>query len=123
MSTCSSYVEAGCVIGTDGDCTFAFPVGATTGTKACRPKQCEDIADGKSNASCQGVIKGRECVSNGATCIAKAACSSYKVATACNGGGLEGSSSVVCAFTPKSDTDKVNGTCKTFSACADANKD
>jgi hypothetical protein len=45
LSTCSSYVKAGCFIDTAGDCTFALSVGATTGTKTCRPKQCEDIAD------------------------------------------------------------------------------
>ncbi|CAD8211579.1 unnamed protein product [Paramecium octaurelia] len=69
-----------------------------------------------------GVITGKACVSNGTSCIAKAACSTYKTITSCNGGGLENSKSTVCAFTPTG-TDKVNGTCKTFTACADATKD
>ncbi|CAD8211577.1 unnamed protein product [Paramecium octaurelia] len=121
-AACSSYVEAGCFYGTDGECIFALPVGATTGTKACRQKQCEDITGGTSNANCMGVITGKACVSNGTSCIAKAACSTYKTITSCNGGGLENSKSTVCAFTPTG-TDKVNGTCKTFTACADATKD
>nr|CAA59447.1 alpha-51D-immobilization antigen [Paramecium tetraurelia] len=122
LAACSSYVEAGCFTGTDGECTFALPVGATTGTKTCRQKQCEDITGGTSNANCMGVIAGKNCVSNGTSCIAKAACSTYKTITSCNGGGLENNKSTVCAFTPTG-TDKVNGTCKTFTACADATKD
>ncbi|CAD8113555.1 unnamed protein product [Paramecium primaurelia] len=122
LSTCSSYVEAGCFNGTDGECIFALPVGATTGTKTCRLKQCEDITGGTSNANCMGVITGKQCVSNGTSCIAKAACSSYKNITSCNGGGFENNKSTVCAFTPTG-TDKVNGTCKTFTSCPDANKD
>ncbi|CAD8113351.1 unnamed protein product [Paramecium primaurelia] len=122
LSTCSSYVEAGCFNGTDGECIFALPVGTTTGTKTCRQKQCEDITGGTSNANCMGVITGKQCVSNGTSCIAKAACSSYKTITSCNGGGFENNKSTVCAFTPNG-TDKVNGTCKTFTACADATKD
>ncbi|CAK89346.1 unnamed protein product (macronuclear) [Paramecium tetraurelia] len=122
LSTCSSYLEAGCFTGTDGECTFALPIGATTGTKACRQKQCEDITGGTSNANCTGIITGKSCVSNGTNCIAKAACSTYKTLTSCNGGGLENNKATVCAFTPTG-TDKVNGTCKTFTACADAVKD
>ncbi|CAK67224.1 unnamed protein product (macronuclear) [Paramecium tetraurelia] len=122
LAACSSYVEAGCFYGTDGECIFALPVGATTGTKTCRQKQCEDITGGTSNANCMGVITGKACVSNGTSCIAKAACSAYKTITSCNGGGLENNKSTVCAFTPTG-TDKVNGTCKTFTTCADATKD
>ncbi|CAD8055005.1 unnamed protein product [Paramecium primaurelia] len=122
LSTCSNYVEAGCFNGTDGECTFALPIGATTGNKICRLKQCEDISNGTSNANCTGVISGKSCVSNGINCISKSTCSTYKTITACNGGGLENNKSIVCAFTPTG-TDKVNGTCKTFSACTDANKD
>lgn len=84
--------------------------------------QCEDITGGTSNDNCIGIIAGKYCVSNGTSCIAKAACSTYKTITSCNGGGLENNKSTVCAFTPTG-TDKVNGTCKTFTACADATKD
>ncbi|CAD8175771.1 unnamed protein product [Paramecium pentaurelia] len=122
ISTCSNYVEAGCFNGTDGECTFALPIGATTGNKICRLKQCEDISSGTSNANCTGVISRKSCVSNGINCISKSTCSTYKTITACNGGGLENNKSIVCAFTPN-ETDKVNGTCKTFSACTDASKD
>ncbi|CAD8124045.1 unnamed protein product [Paramecium sonneborni] len=104
-------------IGTD---TFLARV--TTGNKICRLKQCEDITGGTSNSNCNGVILGRSCVSNGTNCMAMTACSSQKNITSCNGGGLENSKQVTCAFT-LTGTDKVNGTCKTFTACADASKD
>lgn len=61
------------------------------------------------------MLINKKCVSNGASCIAKAACSTYKTVTACSGGGTDGTNPVPCAFTPASDADKVNGTCKTFS--------
>jgi hypothetical protein len=112
LSTCSSYVEAGCFSGTDGVCTFAVPVGATTGTKSCRLKACEDIKDGTSNGVCTG-ISPKKCVSNGTSCIAKVACTTYTTKTACNGGGVDSAGiDVTCAFTV-TDTTKPNiGTCK-----------
>ncbi|CAD8212117.1 unnamed protein product [Paramecium pentaurelia] len=122
QSTCSSYVEAGCFNGTDGECIYALPVGATTGNKICRLKYCEDISGGTSNANCMGVITGLSCVSNGTNCISKAACSSYKIITACNGGGFENNISTVCAFIPIR-YNSFQGICKTFSACSDANQD
>lgn len=67
------------------------------------------------NSACNGVIPNKECVSNTKNCIPKAACSTYKTLEACNGGGIDGTNKVTCAFTPNSATDKVNGTCKTFS--------
>ncbi|CAK73539.1 unnamed protein product (macronuclear) [Paramecium tetraurelia] len=110
-----SYVKAGCFTGTDTECIFALPVGATTETKACRLKQCEDITGGTSNANCMGIISGKDCVSNGTCCIAKAACLTYKTITSFNRGGLENNKLTICTFTPKG-TDKVNGTCKNFTA-------
>ncbi|CAD8045570.1 unnamed protein product [Paramecium primaurelia] len=107
LSICSNYVEAGFFNGTDGECTFALPVGATTGNKICRLTQCEDIYAGTSNANCMEVISGKQCISNGISCIAKSACSSYKTITAFNGDGLENNKSIFIAFAPTG-TDKVN---------------
>ncbi|CAK67723.1 unnamed protein product (macronuclear) [Paramecium tetraurelia] len=123
LGLCSSYLEPGCFTGTDGTCIYSYPVGQTTGTKACRLKQCEDIDKGINNSACTNVISGKECVSNTKICIPKAACSTYKTLEACNGGGIDGTNKVVCAFTPNSATDKLNGTCKNFTQCSDANSD
>ncbi|CAK67225.1 unnamed protein product (macronuclear) [Paramecium tetraurelia] len=116
LSICSSYVEAGCFYGTEGECTFALPVGATTGTKRCRQMQCEDITGGTSNDNCIGIIAGKYFA------LPKLLAQLIRPLHSCNGGGLENNKSTVCAFTPTG-TDKVNGTCKTFTACADATKD
>jgi hypothetical protein len=54
-AACSSYsTETTCTVGSDGiPCIYSFPVGATTGTKSCRPKECTDIL-GTSNDQCVG---------------------------------------------------------------------
>ncbi|CAD8101247.1 unnamed protein product [Paramecium primaurelia] len=56
-ATYSSYQSgAACTIGQDGvPCIFDLPVGATTGTKSCRPKECSDIK-GTTNDACVGII-------------------------------------------------------------------
>ncbi|CAD8055987.1 unnamed protein product [Paramecium sonneborni] len=123
LKLCQSYTEGGCYQGTDGTCIFSFPIGQTSGNKACRLKLCEDIDKGVNNFACGGVIPGKECVSNTKNCIPKAACSTYKILEACNGGGLEGINQVQCTFSPNSATDKFNGTCKEFTQCKDANQD
>jgi hypothetical protein len=54
-ATCSSYLtEPACTIGSDSvPCIYSFPLGTTTGTKSCRPKDCTDIL-GTSNEQCTG---------------------------------------------------------------------
>jgi hypothetical protein len=112
LSTCSSYVEAGCKVGTDGVCIFDIPTGATTGNKSCRVKVCEDIKDGTSNGVCTG-ISPKKCVSNGKTCIAKAACTSYTTKSLCNGGGVDSAGNdIVCTFTVTDALKPTIGTCK-----------
>lgn len=56
------------------------------------------------------------CVSDGNTCISKAACATYTSKEACNGGGTDG----LCAFTQGS---SASGTCKLMASCMDANND
>lgn len=65
------------------------------------------------NAACSVALVGDICVSNGKSCIGKAACSSYTSEQACNGGGTDG----VCVYVSNL------GNCKLMSACNDANND
>ncbi|CAD8212927.1 unnamed protein product [Paramecium octaurelia] len=120
-ATCSSYLtEAACTIGQDGiPCVYDLPVGATTGTKSCRPKECTDVK-GTTNDACIGVIPNKACVSNGVNCVKQDTCANYKNKLSCKAGGSDGK----CAFTPAPTTaDPNNGTCVSFKSCDNGNND
>ncbi|CAK64744.1 unnamed protein product (macronuclear) [Paramecium tetraurelia] len=120
-ATCSSYLtEAACTIGQDGiPCVYDLPVGATTGTKSCRPKECTDIK-GTTNDACVSMIPNKACVSNGVNCVKQDTCANYKNRLSCKAGGSDGK----CAFTPAPTTaDPNNGTCVSFKSCENANSD
>ena len=80
---------------------------------------CGDVVGGTSTAVCGAGLSG--CVSDGAKCIAKAACSTYTTKISCNSGGTDG----VCVFTASTATGAAagSGTCKAMTACADAASD
>ncbi|CAD8161687.1 unnamed protein product [Paramecium pentaurelia] len=122
LQKCSNYGETSCYQGTDGLCIFSFPFEGKTPIKSCRPKECQDVYNAQNNQSCQNILPGKQCVSNGIHCIPKAQCSTYLTLTACQGGGIDGKKPTICAFIPK-EINSQNGTCKTFSQCADADKD
>ncbi|CAK64749.1 unnamed protein product (macronuclear) [Paramecium tetraurelia] len=118
-ATCSSYLtEAACTIGQDGiPCVYDLPVGATTGTKSCRPKECTDIK-GTTNDACVSMIPNKACVSNGVNCVKQDTCANYKNKLSCKAGGSDGK----CAFTPAPTVaDPNNGTCVSFKSCENAN--
>ncbi|CAD8206022.1 unnamed protein product [Paramecium pentaurelia] len=120
-ATCGSYQsEAACTIGSDEiPCVFDLPVGATTGTKSCRPKECSDIK-GTTNDACVGIIPKKACVSNGTVCVKQDTCANYKNKLSCKAGGSDGK----CAFNPApTATDPNNGTCLLFKSCENANND
>ncbi|CAD8205842.1 unnamed protein product [Paramecium pentaurelia] len=120
-STCGSYQsETACTTGQDGvPCIFDLPVGATTGTKSCRPKECTDIK-GVTNDACIGQIPNKACVSNGINCVKQDTCANYKNKLSCKAGGSDGK----CAFTPAPTVaDPNNGTCQSFKSCETGNND
>ncbi|CAD8149529.1 unnamed protein product [Paramecium octaurelia] len=115
IGLCSSYKEAGCHYGTDGNCVYGFQEGQTQGIKSCRVKSCSDYQDTTTELCKQ---HKKVCISNGTNCIIKNKCQTYKTKTACNSGGLDG----ICVFTA-SVADPQKGTCTLMTTCEQANSD
>ncbi|CAD8205800.1 unnamed protein product [Paramecium pentaurelia] len=114
-ATYSSYQSgAACTIGSDEiPCVFDLPVGATTGTKSCRPKECSDIK-GTTNDACVGIIPKKLVFLMELFVLNKIYMPIIRIKLSCKVGGSDGK----CAFNlAPTATDPNNGPCQLFKSC------